>query len=67
MPQRSTVGRALLIFMAVVLDIATSLFMFGALAPARARTVIDITPLAIAPETEPESTPNLCPPPTYCR
>ena len=48
-----TVGRAPPIFTAVVLDIAASLFMFAALAPASARPVIDITPLVIEPETEP--------------
>jgi len=50
----ATVGRALPIFMAVVLDIAASLFMFAALAPARARPLIDITPLVIVPEPEPK-------------
>ena len=40
-----TVSRAMPIFMAVVLDIAASLFMFAALAPAVARMPIDITPI----------------------
>lgn len=44
-----TVSRAMPIFMAVVLDIAASLFMFAALAPATARETIDITPIVEAP------------------
>ena len=40
-----TVSRAMPIFVAVVLDIMASLFMFAALAPAAAREVIDITPI----------------------
>jgi hypothetical protein len=51
-----TVGRALPIFMAVVLDIAASLFMFAALAPVNARpqTVIDVTPVTIDPDPAPK-------------
>lgn len=51
-----TVSRAMPILMAVVLDIAASLFMFVALAPvgAQARPVIDITPIVEAMKVAPK-------------
>jgi hypothetical protein len=56
-----SVGRALPIFMAVVLDIAASLFMFAALAPVKAETAtrIEVAPQPVEPEPTKKAKPKV--------